>query len=1409
MKSTSLEVKTANLVTAGEARFGRTMFAAIAALCLIIPTTGMPASAQQAVASSVRQQATTTLPACGETLTQLSATGAQSVNIVSGTQLGLTDPPGQTDPMSTPNGRYMLFADDEVLAFQPVASLVTAAVLTTDNGSTNPGFANYAISPWDPSDWGPPALFPVAGRFIKPMSDDAAFAARSGDPFSTNGTANVTFFGGSGEFFRTFSATLPGTLLPRVLEFTDFISVAAGDLDDVEGPDGYLHDEIVAAKVGSEDGANYNYDVDVLNYASGHIADPVITPSHFSTTKPGFPDPTNLRGVLRSDNIIATVTGDFRGTGRKETAVLALGNGTLVLHTYGYETTGDTHALTELGAGETIDLVSGVATESTWKGKPIMGTLAATAGDFDGDGADEIAVAYAKWDKTGQYGIGMLIFKYDSEFKANLKNDSTIFNEPKLTDKAFQIEGRPIVDITSGQFVLDPPKGIAYGRKQIVLGWRTCGSNASGWATTPDIQLQAYSVSSDLKTVTPLGAQFSIGPSTSDQRFSKFSIAAGGFEGASGTLPIDQLAVSYWFGKPDNGPTYVWLNTYRVTQNGMSLWQKSPSTGDFTGVSADARMRVPVIAYDGHGKSRYLGSPVHMTTTSPATEPDFILQEPPKHSYWDESDHQVVNFTRFDKNNVHLFNSTSASMSTQTTETTSRDTGGSISASANFTVKAGKDFGIIGGTAEAKFDVGAKASYDYNEHEEKFNSGYEARTTESTSQTDRDDFVKGVEQTFDIWRYRVYGTPTEKNSNGFYELVFPGPQIAFSAGGLSISWYQPIQENGNILSYPERLGAGDQFIPADIGPYKLNGKEEKTKPQVPAAKYVFGGTSGSTSLSWASGISNGSSFSYSHVIGESADVKVAYTVEAKTPYANTSGSVCGSIEFHNSNSWGENNSSTSTTTDKTAITLNRVAGSVAEGYPFYPVIYNTKGGAIKLTYSVPNPADQGGNPAGYQTFANLYGGLPDPALNLPERFLPQSVGSGQLETWVPNTGTTRKKMRGLFFRQSVIEPSAGTYLLWAFNPRPGDKVRIEPRIYNYSTAKTATGIDVEFQAIRYDSYTNSEMCDSPINAAAGKTTGLVCPRSARVTIGRTTVNRLNPLQFTCASGYDDPAVTGCAPSAFLNWDTTNFGPEFGTYDYRVYVVLNPNKPQGQEIYGLESNPINITNVENTTPKVITAPGSDLETGEYVTIGGVQGVDGANGTFVVTRISNSQFALNGSSSTRGDYTGGGTLSILDPGQNNEGYGTISITRVPSLTATEDSVPHDYLDGNSLQDPAKDGSVQAQGSVQTAVQDIPADLRFTAFSSIVHSDGARVLLFDGDPREGSPAIADQVIHPGAHGSDGTSIWLTWTPTTTGQHHLYAALVEGSQKDQPAAELDVNVIPLRPAISANGGGAKSGVK
>ncbi|MGB0103963.1 MAG: ubiquitin-activating E1 FCCH domain-containing protein, partial [Candidatus Sulfotelmatobacter sp.] len=431
------------------------------------------------------------------------------------------------------------------------------------------------------------------------------------------------------------------------------------------------------------------------------------------------------------------------------------------------------------------------------------------------------------------------------------------------------------------------------------------------------------------------------------------------------------------------------------------------------------------------------------------------------------------------------------------------------------------------------------------------------------------------------------------------------------------------------------------------------------------------------------------------------------------------------------------------------------------------------------------------NKSGYQTYAGLYGGLPDPALNLPLRFQSRSAGSGELELWEPNRETSRKKMRGLFFRQAEIDPAANTYLQWAFNPKRGDIVRIEPRVYNYSTAVTAFNTVVEFQVIQYDSGRDSEICDAPINGAPTKRTGLVCPRSARTTIGKATISQLNPLQFTCISGYDDPAITGCARSVFLDWDTANFGPDFGTYDYRVYIVLNPGSRAGSEIYGLEPDPLNITNVENTTPMVVTAPGSDLETGDYVIIGDVQGLDKANGTFTITRISNDQFELNGSVSSRGSYAGGGMISMLDPGQNNEGYGTISITNIPAMTAGADPIPHDYLEANSLQGLSEDVSSRLVDSALTAVQGEPLELRFTAFSSMLHADGAHMLLFDGDPAEGNPAIADQVIHPGANGSDGTSIWFTWTPTTSGQHHLYAALIEEPEQQLPAAELDVNVV------------------
>jgi len=66
----------------------------------------------------------------------------------------------------------------------------------------------------------------------------------------------------------------------------------------------------------------------------------------------------------------------------------------------------------------------------------------------------------------------------------------------------------------------------------------------------------------------------------------------------------------------------------------------------------------------------------------------------------------------------------------------------------------------------------------------------------------------------------------------------------------------------------------------------------------------------------------------------------------------------------------------------------------------------------------------------------------------------------------------------------------------------------------------------------------------------------------------------------------------------------------------------------------------ITNATNASPIVITSANHGLTTGARVTISGVVGNGGANGTFTVTVIDANTFSLNGSAGT-GVYTSGGT------------------------------------------------------------------------------------------------------------------------------------------------------------------------
>lgn len=1362
-------------------------------LCLCVNHLGM-ASPQQA-----------TYEPCGS---QAVVQGAATKTVtLSGPQ------PGATDPMGIPAGRYQVYPDHGVGLFQPGLGNSLQTLFYQTDGDSLLSLGNSSVI--QNQTWNPTPISAVAGRILTPDHDNLVYATRVGDP-SQYGPVAISFAQ------EGPSVMLPDNLLPRQTDSTDFIAIAQADLDKVVDANGNLHNEVVVAHVsgqGATDGANYyKYSIDVLNYSSGNVSSPDITSASFIDFAPIFnTNPqSGLTHVLPVDNIMAMAIGDFAGDGNQEIAIAALGNATILLYTYRYQTVNGAHSLTLVNAAF-WNILYNVAPTGDYP----VGTLSAVAANLDGKGPDELVVGYSKWGyypdgnrRTGTFTIGLLIFKYSGTTPA-LVNSSFRLTAQRPFDLSFAYEFRPRVQLAAGQFLFQPPD-IPYGRRQLALAWNDSGLSYGNDLQTPrQLTIVAFQVSSDLSKVSYIGLPYRIRTGYPAPR-QVYSLAAGSFQGVYTNAPsaqppgppVSSVAISFWLGNTGLPTSAFEVKTFLVDPtNGPVLANTNTLSLPMT---VDPTARLPLVAYDLQGKTFYLGGGVHMTVFG-AARTDTILEEPPKHLYWDEETRQVVNLTRHDNNNVHLYSGNTSSFSTSSTDEASRNTGGSIAASVGGAVGVGGSWLLGSANASASVDATLRGSYDYDEHKSDYNSGYSTRQISSASSTDHDDFLSGEMQTFDVRRYRVYGVPQQGPTNTYYELVLPGPEEHFANGGLNYDWYQPVHENGNILSHPSALGPAPNFYtPADLGTFTLPDGTQLTEPLVPATVASFDGTGVSSQLSFSTEVTTGKSFTYSHELAESADVKVSYTSSAEFAGFTSEFRACGSVEFHNSNSWGGSSSSNETSKTETAITLNRAAGNPSYAYPFFPVVYLTQDGTLKMESAVPNPGQKSSNSNNYQTYATLYGGKQDPALNLPWRFdsyiiTPEQVG------WLPNLRTIRKQMRGLFFRKPDVDEVTGTYDFLSLNPAPGDVVRVEARIYNYSTNITAYDIPVQFEAIPYDSGYNSEICANPINAKAGTTAGLVCPSSARTVIGQITIPALSPLQWTCLDGTDDPNITHCASPAYIDWDTTQFGTPYpGTAEYRIYVVLNADGSAGAETYGGEGEPVPITNVASTTPLEVTVPGNQFHLGDFVTIGGVQGLNEANGIFQIGSFSNNgdTFALNTcqpsppcaafSSPGRIAYQGGGTATLLDPGQNNEGYGLIEITTPLAQSSGETPVtPTDYLETNSLEGVRTIGSVSgtlAAGWMLAYLYD-HQQLRFTAYTNTIHADSAQALLFDGDPAAGAPAIASKTIHPGANGSSGESVWFDWAPTTPGLHKLFAVLFDGTGPQQKV-ELDVDVTNGNPA-------------
>ncbi len=1213
--------------------------------------------------------------------------------------------PGETDPAKG----YTVWPDNEIFVAQPQlasgSSRFSIFELNNDNKSVNEvDHIDYAGK--DILD----AVAVTAGRFLVNTHDSVLYAYRD----------NTTLVG-SLKFYQpgtTYTLAKLNNLRARVAGGTDFIDLAGGDLDGELDINGEYRDEAVVAWASTSADNKLPVSLSVLAFGGSSEASPLPTGTTTAVAPGKLDAAAIIAGDIRPvDNALALAVGDFNGDSVKEIAVAYLTSPTtLNLDIYKYSVALVDHvlqrSLTRVG-GTTVTITSNYKWNES---------LTLAAGDFDGAAdantgtrRDELALGTSERvilsPISHQQEVRLSLFRFTCADGVNCATSPNLtvtfagrWNLPDaLTDDGTGPARK--VQLVAGLFKVDPVNGWDFNRRQLAAAY-TAGSpgNLGTRVRTIEMQTAPNFIAALSNPKDYYGLQH-------------FWLAAGGFKGErSSSDPLWSLALSMW-----GGTTYI----VETLEPGAL-----PAAPELLGRTTSATMgiptngtRLPVVAVDADGDNMVLGAPVHMIIYD-VINLDFMLQEPPKHAYWDPNLAQVFSVSRTDDFNISLASSEGTAFTSKSTDSSDWSIGGSVSASAKGTVGASTSVIIAKASTEASLQVSGKVGYDYKTHESDYNEGKEERTVTFSGTTNKDDYLVGRLQALHIWRYRIFGMDLDDPAQSpYFEIVIPGSatDLEADAGGLNFDWYQPTHENGNILSYPEFVD-GQTFTPSDLGSYTIpcepgtagcvDGQKTVTELLIKPRVQFCDGNTGAVALTFTAESGGGGERNSSHTLAENAAIKGSYKASAsvgtKGNNVSTSLELSAEAEFHNSNSWGAASSSNFKTTSGTGITLNRKGCSSSNAYAYFPVLYQTTDGTIKATFA----ADPLGSQGGKQWWIDHYGQQPDLALNLPWRFYYSGISVWNTSNWMPASSDVRKLLRGFFVRQNVPNPITGIYDQYSGSVKDGETARLEVRVYNYSvTQSVPSGAKVRFDAVPYDWTTNRE-------------TG------ARVPIGTATLPALTPRQMVTAA---------------IQWDTT--GKSLGSaQQYRIYVVLDP-----------EDTVVEKYEAETLATQV-----------KWV----VDPYTGAGGRWEPCT----------------EYQPG----CVDPAQNNEGYGYVTVAVTPPAAA-----PGKQLDADLSMDDSGLAALDAAGKMVTDTVSItagqPLQIRITVHTDKPGTEFSQVLVFDGDPQQGGVPIAGKKIFAGSMAPEGNSVWFEWVPSVPGQHTLYAMVTETSddaQIDNNTDTMDVTV-------------------
>ena len=1029
--------------------------------------------------------------------------------------------PGATNPVRNP-ARFYLRRDDMLCTlldkpgnhtFTRNWNKATGADLTTWANDTStvlnePNFGNGSLNK---GAFSPTAI--AMGRINGPEKDDVvgAFYYIDGKKVKP-----YVFFVDHPEINTMATDAFSEIQFDDVTSFSDYwsIDIVAGDLDRKLNANGEYNDEIVLIfSCFAEDFLGHWVYIAVLDKDLNMICS--------NTVEKTLDHPRDYN--LHTHAFVSVTVGDYNNDG-----VCEIATGYRYENAYSWDEKYwiSTWKLYDGGWLRSMDDFTYTISDDEAQGMYSFNVVDMTSGDFNGDGIDDFAVAVSGFVPLDSQGwmIGcvpyLLIFTADQNLKIQLKGgwgrDPQNYNG-----------GTRGSSITSGLFKYDPTADFTTVRRQIAMASVVHYNDFN-------MDVRTFEVDKDYNAVLKDDTYYL---SNTSFRWANDTtcipkITAGNFKGIDSETITEQIAVS-WADKKQ--PKFV---VYDVDEN---LKVSVKYQGDFKPGYPDETdwewSSVPIVAADRDGKGYYLGAPIHLVIPS-FMRANYVIQEPPKHLdyLFDENgDWQLVRVSRYREFYASFEYGTSDTLTTIHKSETNFDVGGSEQVSAKETLTGGDpDIASANITLKEK----EKLAYDYDSMKTEINGKYKEVTTEAMYNADRDDYLQIVFKWIDIWRYPIYGYKTPDNLNGFYEVVMPSSttQTSNTWGLMTSDYYQPLHENGNLLSYP-RIS---KDFPEDLGSFVVcdpDGSNCNDLTQVMSKNTTFGWGDGSAkySVEWGESSWSTDIKEHTHKLNFNTDFQVGFSATANEVaekqkwYANID------LSFHVNKSWSKTDITKNTidTTELVTIYLPS-SGNLDQAYDFKPVVYSTKDGTLKLAHAV----DFEGEDTAMWWQRN-YKGQPDPALNLPRKFhwKASTTDTKYVGKWyVAADRQSRSRMRRLFLLHNEPKTADTDRLYVAASPTAGDILYVLTTVYNYSQ-DTATGdFKVRFSYADY----NPDLYDQAPNLT---------------TIGEVKVDSVDPLLHR---------------DVYVKWDTTGLGGvQPGTAkSYVIYVTVDPDNEVPHEIHEL-------------------------------------------------------------------------------------------------------------------------------------------------------------------------------------------------------------------------------------------------